>query len=557
MKNSKKPAGNSPSRWPLAAAIFALALVLLQVYGPALSGAFLFDDLYLPFLRPDAATRPLLDWLSVRPLVQFSYWVNFQLSALEPFSYHFFNLLFHAASGFLVWRIARKLLAPNALLPAFAAAVFLLHPLQTESVSYIASRSELLSALFLLAAWTAFLYRRELAIRFSEVALVLFFFLLALASKEHTVVLPALLLLHDYFFNPGFTLEGIRRNWRLYAPLFVAAILGVGAVYYFVLRGAATAGFGVKGLSPLDYLFTQFRSLVTYLRLFLFPIGLNADHDTPISHSLGDHLSWLCLLILLALSAAAWIYRKKLPLAAFGFFSFLLLLAPTSSIVPIADVLVERRMYLAVFPLTLAVIDVLRQRPLPAPVFAILCAVLAFLTWQRNHAWAGPIELWTSTVAESPEKFRPHFQLAFALYQAGNCPQALPEFEAAAKYAPSPSYELHVDWALAADCANQPATALAQLQTAIKIEPSAHAWALTGMVYAKQGDFTRALDALAQAEKIRPQFAMTYFYRGNIHQARGEWDAAIAQFQKAAALDPNDRSALDAIARVQAARPKP
>ena len=568
MKSSKrsiesKPAPASSLHWPTLIGLFLFLFALIEIYRPALSGPFLFDDVYLPFMIPNFAQNPLRDWVvGVRPTLQVTYWLNYRLFGLDPFYFHFVNLALHAAAGYFAWLIARKLLqlanvaAPQLnIFAAFAAAVFLLHPLQSDSVAYVASRSEVISGLFFLIAWTAFLYRQHLAIQFSEVALVLVFFLLAVTSKEHTAVLPVVLLLTDYFFNPGFTLEGIRKNWRIYAPLIGGALLGGIVIFKVVLARSSSAGFGMKDLTPLDYLFTQFRSVVTYLRLFLLPAGLNVDHDVPISHSLGDHLSGLCLLILLALTVAAWLYRKQLPLVSFGFLLCLILLAPTSSFVPIRDVLVERRMYLPVFALTLSVIGFLQHRRFSstslASSLAAVCVVLAFLSWQRNHVWGDPIELWKDSVANSPNKYRPRFQLAYAHYQAGQCLDATNQYAAAAKLAAKPSYELYVDWALAADCAGQSSQALTRLEDALKLEQSAHAWSLLGMVRAKSGDYSAALEALANSEKINPRFTMTFVYRGNVHLARREWDLAIAEFQKALAIEPNDPTAQQGLTRAK------
>ncbi len=563
---SNPAVSSAPPRWPLVAGLVILAFVLFEVYRPALSGPFLFDDVYLPFMIPNFAENPLRAWVvGVRPTLQVTYWLNYRMFGLDSYYFHLVNLVMHAAAGYFVWVIARKLLvmakideSRATLYAAFATAVFLLHPLQSESVGYVASRSEVVSGLFFLIAWAAFLYRQEAAIRFGEAALVLVFFLLAVTSKEHTAVLPAVLLLTDYYFNPGFTLEGIKKNWRIYAPIIAGAVLGVVVIFKVVLGRSSSAGFGMKDLTPLDYLFTQFRSIVTYLRLFFLPAGQNIDYDFPISHSLGDHLSWLCLLILLALTAAAWIYRKRFPLASFGFLLCLVLLAPTSSFVPIRDVLVERRMYLPIFALTLCVIEFLRSRQITHTAlvagFSLAAAVLGLLAWQRNHVWGSPIALWTDAVANSPQKYRPRFQLAYAHYQAGQCLDATRQYAEAAKLSPQPSYELFVDWALAADCANKPGEALSRLEDALRVEQNAHAWALLGMVRAKQGDFDRALEALAEGEKVNPRFAMLFVYRGNIMLGRKNWDAAVAEYEKAVAIEPNEASARQGLERAKAAQ---
>jgi tetratricopeptide (TPR) repeat protein len=574
MKSFKRPTENKPAaaesamspRWPILVGLFVFAFVLLEIYRPALSGPFLFDDVYLPFMVPNFAQNPLRAWVvGVRPTLQVTYWLNYRLFGLDAYYFHLVNLVLHATAGYFVWLVARKLLSyvylegtALTIYSVFATAVFLLHPLQSESVGYVASRSEVVSGLFFLIAWTAFLYRQEIAIRFSEAVLVLIFFVLAVTSKEHTAVLPAVLLLTDYFFNPGFTLDGIKKNWRIYAPIIGGAVLGVVVIFKVVLGRSTSAGFGMKDLTPLDYLFTQFRSIVVYLRLFFVPIGQNIDYDQAISHSIGDNLSWFCLLLLLVLTAYAWVYRRQFPLASFGFFLFLILLAPTSSFVPIRDVLVERRMYLPVFALSLCVIDFLRRRRFSFPALGgaltAVCVVLAFLAWQRNYVWSSPILLWKDSVANSPQKYRPRFQLAYAHYQAAQCLDATQQYAEAAKLTPQPSYELYVDWALAADCANKPGEALSRLEDALRVENNAHAWALMGMVRAKKGDYDQALEALAEGEKINPRYPMIFAYRGNIHMARREWEQAVAQFERAVAIEPDEATARQGLDKARAAQ---
>src|ERR1051326_4048606 len=242
----------------------------------------------------------------------------------------------------------------------FAAALFLFHPLQTESVTYIASRSETLSVFFFLAAFVVFLYGLPAA-SFARIAAVLALYGAAGLTKEHTAVLPALLLLTDYYWNPGFSLAGIRRQWKLYGSIALLAAAGGVVIWYMVLRTATSAGFRVAGIAWWQYFFTQCRVIWKYIFAFLFPFWLNLDADVPISRNVLDHGAIVGLIALVALSVAAWIYRRRFPLATYGWFVFLLLLAPTSSIVPIIDPYAERRLYLPFIGLLLIVAECVRR----------------------------------------------------------------------------------------------------------------------------------------------------------------------------------------------------
>lgn len=550
------PARAASRLWWYAAGIFLACFTVFEAYGPVLYGPFVFDDRYLPFNVPNFSDQ-LRFWLAgVRPLLMLSYWLNFRISGLATFSYHLFNILFHTGNSLLIYFIVRRLLAfdrtvsgepagRREALAIFAAGLFLLHPVQTESVSYVASRSENLSLLFLLGAFTLFLYRRAPAASWSVAAGVLLLFGAAVTVKEHAIALVPLLLLTDYYWNPGFSLQGIRRNWRLYGPMALGGLAGAAFVWR-VLQHATTAGFAIKDFTWYQYFFTECRAIFVYIRLYLLPVGQNADYDFPISRTILDHGAIAGLLALVALAAAAIYYRRRYPLASYGLLAFLILLAPTSSIVPIKDPIAERRIYLAMPGLLLITVDALRRtkadyRKLSA-VLALVLLVAAVVTYNRNQVWSNNIALWQDTLQKSPGKPRAHFQLAYAYYSQGRCDLALSEYEKVSQLQPV-SYDLLIDWALAYDCAQQPDQALGKLRDASHIEPTAHVYSLIGMVYAKQARWGEALETLDTAQKIDPNFVMTYVYRGGIHTSVKQFELAVGDFERALQIDPGNESA--------------
>ena len=482
-------------------------------------------------------------WISgVRPLLMFTYWANYQLSH-DPFGFHVVNVLIHIANSFLIFLIVRRLLRPESalLLPAFAGAVFLLHPVQTESVSYIAGRSESLSVFFLLAAFAVFLYRRQTVVSWRVAIAVLLLFGAALTSKEHTLVLPVLLLLTDYYWNPGFSLDGIRRNWRLYAPIALGAAGGAVLVVE-VLARAPTAGFSVKGITWYQYFFTECRAFFVYLRLFVFPVGQNLDWEFPVSRTILDRGAVFGFFAILLLVGAAIYYRRRYPLASYGFLVYILLMAPTSSFVPIKDPIAERRLYLPMIGLLLVVTAVLRhvhwdRRKMTASLCAVQ-VVLAVLTYRRNLLWANDVAVWEDAARKSPGKARVHFQLAHTYYTDGRCLDAVAQYAETARLQ-KPDYALLVDWGLACDCAGEPETAIAKLRQAAALHASAHVYSQIGMVYAKQSRWQEALDALARAQQLDPKLPYTYYYRGGVFAKTGNFAAAVSNYQRALALDPS------------------
>jgi tetratricopeptide (TPR) repeat protein len=571
VKNKKREARKTvvapPPRsgaWLWVLAVVGAVVVVFWAYSPALKGEFLFDDNVLPFSLPKAEA-PWSVWIGqIRPVLMFTYWINSRISAEDPYSYHVFNVILHCLTSLLMFPMVRRLLewsgaqAPlRNLLAGFAALLFLLHPVQAESVAYLAGRSEALSVLLVFASFTVFLYRPRPAVSWPVAAAVLALFGAAVLSKEHTMVLPALLLLTDYWWNPGFSFQGIRRNWKLYLPMALGAAAGV-AFFWNLILGIGTggsAGFGIKDFTWYQYFFTECRALFVYIGMFVLPVNLTADWDFPISTTILDRGAIFGLLALVALAAAAWRYRRRFPLASYGYFVFLLLMSPTSSILPIKDPIAERRLYFPMFGLLLILVDLLSRLKVDRRALAAACLIVALAaagaTRARAAVWADPVSLWEDTVRKSPRKRRAHFQLAYAYDQQSRYSQALEEYQKTAELGPL-TPDLLLDWGLAYDHLSQFDQALAKFQQAALMQPTAHFYTQIGMAYAQQSRWPEALQALATAEKLDPRFPDTYTYRGKIYLNTNQVPAAIQEYRRALLIDPTLEDARHDLALAQA-----
>jgi tetratricopeptide (TPR) repeat protein len=554
------------SHWQPYAWAAAAILVVFWAYGPALNGAWVFDDTAQAYasltFRPDFSS-----WVHtlIRPALMLSYWLNKQIAVEgSTYTYHVVNVLIHLVTCCLMFLIVRRFLEWAGVeasrrnpLAGFAAGVFLLHPAMTEAVAYTAGRSESFSTMWTLAAFALFLYRPKPAVSWSTALGVFALFFMALASKEQTVVLPGLLVLTDYWWNPGFSFQGIRGNWKLYAPMVVA-----GAVVAYLLRGLITggagAGFGI-GITWYQYLFTEFRALLVYIQEFLLPVNLTADWYFPISKTIFEHGAILALAVLLALVGAAWHYRRRFPLAAYGFLVYLLLMAPTSSILPIKDPVAERRLYFSVLGLLLIMVDVLSRVRVEPKKLAMGCvAVLiacAIGTHGRAAVWADDETFWKDTVQKAPENDRAHFHLAFAWAEQQRWPEAVREYEQAARHSP-PTGDLLVDWGVAYLNDGQTEKALAKFQAAAALDNSAHAWTQVAEAYGKMGRWQEALDALAVAQTRDASFTFIPVDRGKIHLATGRCAEAVEDFQQALKIavhgDPANDQARQYLPRAEA-----
>ncbi len=417
-----KPAGKDTpvNRWRATPWLFALLVIVTGVaaYWPATSGGYVLDDFDL--LEPGAPMRaPSFRALlgPERPIVKMSYLANARLGGFDPSGFHLVNILIHCLNALILWRLLAALFAVGRI-PERAAAIrdlfvygipllFLLSPIQTESVDYISSRTELLAAVFfLLGLWGFIVYRERRP--WAAAAIVLVCLVLSVLSKQDKLVLPAVVLVMDYLILSGCDWRGLRKSWPLYGTL--AAGVAVGAV--LVIRPilfVQSAGFR---LDWQTYLFTQFRMYFRYLGQLVWPFHLNLDPDIAPSHTLLEHGSWIALLLLAAIAAAILRWHRKIPLVAFGALFFFIMLTPTTSFFPLLDFAAERRLYLpsiGFFVAVLAALSYLRlsRRSVLRVSLAAILAVYAAGTFQRSRVWADDLALWQDTVTKSPQKARP------------------------------------------------------------------------------------------------------------------------------------------------------
>lgn len=362
----------------------------VAVYAGSFRVPFIFDDYDAIVNNPNiralwplatAMTPPQQSTLSSRPVVSLSLAVNYAVSGLNVWSYHAFNLLVHLLNGLLLFAIARRTLScprlagrfgQSGVWIAFAAALlWTVHPLQTETVVYVVQRTELLVAFFMLL--TLYLCIRASAsvrpIVWQAAAVVACG--LGMGSKEIMVSTPLLVLLYDRAFVSRSFAETFRKRRGFLIALaatWVILILAIAASSRS--RSAGFAAGQMENITPLIYLCTQAGVITHYLRLCFWPHPLSITYGWPIAESLSDALP-AGLLIVGLLGLGAWLLwrRPGLGFLAAGFF---LILAPTSSFIPIVtEIVAERRMYL----------------PLASVVFVVVLAVSALLERIPRAAW--------------------------------------------------------------------------------------------------------------------------------------------------------------------------
>ena len=362
--------------------IHVILLAALLAFGASLGAPFHLDDFSI--LSDHTLTSPSGWWeiwkpLQSRPLTQFTFWLNYQIGGSNPIGYHAFNLFLHLLAIWLLYGALRRLIPENAAL--IACTIFALHPIQTEAVVYVFARGTLLATVFCLLTLRAWLDKRYWP--------AVGWFALALLSKEECVTFPLFLLMLQRALLPGA------------AMLALSCAAGVRVL----LASASTKGSGAglqAGITPLDYFCTQGFVILRYLRLLVLPYGFSADPDISV---VTDWRAWL---VWTALAITVFFLWRKFP-NGWWFALALVMIVPSSSIFPAADLAADRRMYLPMLAFT-ALGGLLLYRSTRAGMCVFIA--LFILSATRTYVWASEQRIWTEAVERAPNKLRPRIHLA-------------------------------------------------------------------------------------------------------------------------------------------------
>jgi hypothetical protein len=366
--------------------VYAILGVAFAVFGYGIAGQFHLDDYTL--FGDRAITSPSGWWrvwspLQTRPLTYLTFWLNYQIGGRNPIGYHAVSIALHLLAVWLLWRTLDRLLSARAAL--IATAIFALHPIQAEPVNYIFERATVLATVFCLLSVKPWMEDRYWT--------AAGWFFLALLSKEECAAFPLILLMLKPVWLPaaGMLALSLAAGGRVIAAL---AVLGIGG-----------AGPGT-GIAPLDYLCTQGVVVLRYLRMLVLPYGFSIDPDP---HLVRDWHGWAAWAAILLLAGLLWKFHPEGKWFAAG----LVLLAPSSTIFPAADLAADRRLYLPMVALA-AFAGLLLARLPRVPLLPVLIAGLGVLSLLRTEVWRTELALWSEAVEQAPTKVRALLHLARA-----------------------------------------------------------------------------------------------------------------------------------------------
>jgi len=543
-------------------AIFPLLILIVIpwiVYFNTLNNDFVFDDLpliqgnkTLPSLKTiDNIISVITQKRGYRPIRALSYAIDYHFSGLNPLSYHISNISYHIINTLLIYLITLSLIG-NKVTAFLAALLFAVHPVHTDSVTYIAGRRDILFTLFYLIGLYTFLKyrktRRSIFMLFSMTA-----YLLSIGSKEMGVTLPAIFLIYDLvnnlpqktkepWLNPAKEIVNPVRKFRrdfksltnflLFSPLFkwwgflsngvktlnkiwiqhryFYSIFFMGAlafIYYKAFINSPSHQNEYYGDSLLITFLTVGKIIIHYIKLLVFPVNLVADYSYdafPLASSLFEWstLSSIILLLLILLVLLRLLTKKKW--IAFGGIWFFITLLPVCHIIPHHELLTEHYLYLPSYGFCLIVALLFttllkhkRYAPFILPSFTVIILLFSLRIIDRNRDWNDGMTLWNKTVRTVPRCARAQNNLG-------------------AEYLREEKYK----------------EAMTYLEAALDIKPAyAEAYNNLGLAYKEQGLYDRAIRSFARARKFKKRNFEALNNMANAYERKGDYDIAIKLFK--------------------------
>jgi tetratricopeptide (TPR) repeat protein len=555
--------------------IMIIIVVSCAVYFNALRNGFVYDDIpqvvQNPWIRetrfiPEIFSTNVWAFQATstnyyRPLMHISLMLSYYLFGLAPWGFHMVNIMLHAGVSVLVFLISSRLFQANSpssshvslMLPFIAATLFAVHPIHTEVVAWVGGVTDLSFTLFFLLALYLYILSAGSGVHQKGLSLLsVVSFFLATLCKEPALTFPLILVAYDYSFSKEASrpLDYLKR----YAPY-----LGAVAVY-LILRVIALGGLAPVRrhgeLSAYEFLINVFPLFRQYLGKLLLPTHLNAYHVfLPISSILEPNGLFSLAIAMVFVGTFLLALKKSRP----AFFALSLVLVPLlpALYIPGAgeNTFAERYLYLPSFGFVLLVAllagqVVLRKPRWSVPVataLALVTVLYSLGTVQRNGVWKDDESLWSDVVQQSPNSAVPHYNLASALNARGRIDEAIAEYQTAIRI--QPAVIAYTSLGAAYQAKGLINEAIEQYRLALRLQPGdADAHTYLAIAYAESGDLNNAIEHFRIAVQLQPDSAIAQYGLGRAYLDKGQLEEAIPYLESAVRLNPDEslfRSALN------------
>ena len=494
-----------------------------------------------------------------RPVLSLVFSIQYQLWGPAPYGYHVINAAFHVSAGVVLYFFLRRLFK-NGPLAFFTALFFLVHPLQTEAVSYVSSLGDSLSVFMIFAGLWKYLSFKDSG-RIMDYALSIIFYIIALLSKETAIIMPGLIFLLDFFHESS-------RNKTFYERLKPALKNSIGflavAGIYILLRATALNFQNTFNLYNEETEFTKslwiriltfFRILAVYLGLLFVPVGLHIERSVEVAKTLSAPDVLLGMITFIALIGMAVYFWKKRPPVSFGILWFFIALSITSNIiVPINGLLYEHWLYLPMVGIFLALAEAARRllrkfggRNLAVGLLAVILVVFGVLSIKRNRDWRDAITFYNQTLRYAPESYRVTNNLAKAYAEAGERDSAEKFYLRAINIDPKAAVAYH-NLANTYRDSGRTEEAIDMYKKAIAADPDfAFSYnALVGL-YAKNKNYEEARELV----ETLPQNISTLALLARLAREQEDYAGAEEYIKRALELEPGNLSIQNALLQIR------
>lgn len=543
---------------------FILVAAGILAYANSFSAPFILDDSRVITGNPNIHTL-WPPWKAVyvptRWVADLSFAVNLAVSGFTPADFRMTNILVHILAGLFLYGIVRRTLR----LPRFGnrfetsadglafatALLWIVHPLQTGCITYIAQRIEALMGLFYLAA--LYCFTRSIVSphprRWANAAIILV--AMGMGTKEVMVTAPLLIFVYDGLLVAPSWSEALRRRWKIHLALVLT--IGIFALLFLMSLGMATErNVTLLGrmVSPWRYLLTQTEVITHYLRLSFAPTQLCLSYRWPIASGLAQVWPTACLISALALTTLTALVMRKA--WAFPLLWFFVILAPTSSILPIPDAAFDHRMYLPVagiLVLTIVGTHNLWQRwtrnqshsqlKTSLLIMALAVATIGFtsLTRGRNNDYRSEESMWQDIANKRPENYRAQMVLSGIWMKQDRHQEAVKLLEnliaTLPDYSKVPFEEILKQW---------------EMDPSILCIDYALAHSFLGAAKLNSGETNAAIPHIMEAMRVNPSSPTPYLNMGRIAMGQGRHQEALVWLLKAYSHDPKDLTVLTFLA---------
>ncbi len=542
-------------------------VIVFLIYSNTFRGPFIFDDWnnirYNPNLRLTQLTLDNIKRASFegvapnRPVTNISFALNYYFHHHNIFGYRLVNILVHITAGIFLYFFTQVTLQIypltlldrfQRLIPFFTALIWLVHPIQTQSVTYIVQRTNSLAAMFYILTFLLYVKARLARNRWIRWALFvgcLFSSILAFGSKEISATIPFFIVLYEWYFFQNLSLNWLRHHLPVFAGIFILFFILALTYLGFNPFDRILADYKWRDFTLAERVLTQFRVVIYYISLLLFPhpSRLNLDHDFQLSHSFFEPVSTLVsAFLILCFVGLAICMAKKERLISFCILWFFGNLLIESSVIGL-EIIFEHRTYLPFMFVSLMAVMLafryIKPKWLTTVMLCFVVIICSLWTYERNKVWGDEIVFWKDCVEKSPKKARPHYNLGIALIKMGLVEEAIDHYLQALRIKPDFA-KAHNNLGIALNKQDRMEEAVYHYLQALRIKSDfAQAHSNLGVVLDKQDRTEEAIDHYLQALQIKPDYAQAHNNLGAVLDKIGRTEEAIDHYLQVLRIMPD------------------